>query len=135
MFPRIRNWNYPFGTKGSFRSPEEALRFGARFGNYAGKMRDFAADREAYMIGEGSVAPPPCEPQPFCRVHEGQVPSLLAITVSAPEDNPNEQWRRRQVAESFLSFVPSQCSALPFQLAFAQECDDSRPLSDVPVGP
>ncbi|CAK0851165.1 unnamed protein product [Prorocentrum cordatum] len=69
FFPMVNNWPYPYGTKGSWVSPEAALRH-KWFGNFAGKMKEYARERNAHMIGEGVVAPPPCTPQPICQMLE-----------------------------------------------------------------
>lgn len=83
FFPMVNNWPYPYGTKGSWVSPEAALRH-KWFGNFAGKMREYASERNAHMIGEGVVAPPPCTPQPICQLLEGSAPPAAALCAPPP---------------------------------------------------
>eukprot|EP00933_Yihiella_yeosuensis_P019618 TRINITY_DN15856_c2_g1_i1.p1 TRINITY_DN15856_c2_g1~~TRINITY_DN15856_c2_g1_i1.p1 ORF type:complete len:156 (-),score=23.27 TRINITY_DN15856_c2_g1_i1:127-594(-) len=93
FFPTAHNWEKPLGTKGGYVSPEAALRW-VRWGDYAGAMKKYAKERNAHMIGEGSVAPPPCWPQPFCALWEGEMPGpdlLALIPASRPlRDHPSD---------------------------------------------
>ncbi|CAE7354797.1 unnamed protein product [Symbiodinium natans] len=46
------------------------LRLGWNLFGTEGKIRKYAKKRNAHIIGEGLVAFPPCDPQPFCVILE-----------------------------------------------------------------
>jgi len=86
-FPNAVNWVTPFGTKDSWISPEEALRWYSPWlgKNYKGQLKSYVHERKAHLIGDGIIAPPPCSPQPFCQLIEGQTaPPQLFLLATVP---------------------------------------------------
>ncbi|CAJ1351303.1 unnamed protein product [Effrenium voratum] len=80
------------------------------------KIKKYAKKRNAGIIGEGVVAFPPCEPQPFCAILEvlgkkiagveedcGVPPEVAALLL--PTGQPGH-WRRRRGAKSAFLELP-----------------------------
>merc|ERR1712087_560045 len=83
-FPEAKNYPWPIGTKNQAVSMEQALRHVYWFGDYKEDLEDYAKEHNGMVIGDGIVAPPPCDPQPVCQLMEGSAmdPSIaLALTL------------------------------------------------------
>mmetsp|Transcript_62581 Transcript_62581/g.117067 ORF Transcript_62581/g.117067 Transcript_62581/m.117067 type:complete len:172 (+) Transcript_62581:51-566(+) len=109
-FPHVNTLPWPLGTKGEYISPEAALRQGNLLGinlfGTEGKIRKYAEKRNAHIIGEGAVAFPPCDPQPYCAILEVLKKKIAGVSedrVIAPDlaalvlPLPDEDRSRRRV--------------------------------------
>lgn len=69
-FPDNHDLPWPYGTKDGWYSQDEALRYMWPWESrdYARHINEFVKERNAHLIGDGVLAPPPCEPQPLCRL-------------------------------------------------------------------
>mmetsp|Transcript_68475 Transcript_68475/g.160620 ORF Transcript_68475/g.160620 Transcript_68475/m.160620 type:complete len:171 (-) Transcript_68475:58-570(-) len=112
-FPNVNTMRWPYGTKGSYISPEAALRFGNILGlnifGTEGRIRKYAKKRNAGIIGEGLVAFPPCSPQPYCVILEVLKkkiagvpeedcmvsPDVVALVLPAGEQACPRRWKGR----------------------------------------
>eukprot|EP00747_Dinoflagellata_sp_TGD_P169640 gnl/TRDRNA2_/TRDRNA2_199125_c0_seq1.p1 gnl/TRDRNA2_/TRDRNA2_199125_c0~~gnl/TRDRNA2_/TRDRNA2_199125_c0_seq1.p1 ORF type:complete len:226 (-),score=28.33 gnl/TRDRNA2_/TRDRNA2_199125_c0_seq1:11-688(-) len=87
-FPQGYDIPWPYGTKGEWVSMDDALRKASWpgdwklwNGDYKGKIKKYLKKRHAHLIGEGIIAPPPCWPQPICKIWEGSAAPILLLAV------------------------------------------------------
>eukprot|EP00928_Gymnodinium_smaydae_P043981 TRINITY_DN29375_c0_g1_i1.p2 TRINITY_DN29375_c0_g1~~TRINITY_DN29375_c0_g1_i1.p2 ORF type:complete len:210 (+),score=36.90 TRINITY_DN29375_c0_g1_i1:172-801(+) len=60
LFPKVKNWDWPYGTRGSWLGPEDVLRYMGTAKMYASQIQKTKDEENVHMIGDGIVARPPC---------------------------------------------------------------------------
>jgi len=91
---------YPIGKKGDFVQMEEPIRWKfPQIADYAGAIKKYKEEHNVEIIGDGIIAPPPCHPQPICRMWEGSIPEPLLLLKWSMEE---QRSRKRHSGQAFL---------------------------------
>merc|ERR1711865_1357433 len=101
---------FPVGRKNEAVTMDETRRFPAVpiMPDYKGAIEKGKAKNGYNVIGDGIVSPPPCSPQPICRMWEGLMPEPLLLLRWKHRTPEHRRKRSRQAGETFLF----ECSPL-----------------------
>eukprot|EP00927_Polykrikos_kofoidii_P060711 TRINITY_DN55632_c0_g1_i1.p1 TRINITY_DN55632_c0_g1~~TRINITY_DN55632_c0_g1_i1.p1 ORF type:complete len:175 (+),score=23.67 TRINITY_DN55632_c0_g1_i1:38-526(+) len=102
LFPQVNTLSWPYGTKGSWVAPEEAMRHARVWKMYSRLMQQLKTDKNAHLIGEGIVAPPPCGGPPGCEFFEGRPETSVSSSIG-----PSNFTTTSAVAAAFLGLRES----------------------------